>query len=135
MIPEDLSPLAASAFARSFAVLWGAGDAEGLAALFLPDGECLTVTGQEALGREAVAKALAADLTGLLRGTRLVTGRSRVRNLPGGLLLSQRYVMSGLTDAAGQDIGRHGLVLSAVLHPSLDGLRALSAVMVPLEMA
>lgn len=134
MKPEDLSPLAAAEFARRFAALWGAADAAGLAALFLPDGECLTVTGAEAIGREAVAEAMADDLGGLLRGSRLVTGKTRVRNLPGGLLLSQRYVMTGLVDAQGQDLGRHGLVMSAVLAPSLEGLRALSVVLVPLEL-
>lgn len=134
MSPEDLGPLAATEFARRFAALWGAADAAALAGLFLPDGECLTVTGREALGREAVAEALAGDLTGLLRGSRLVTGKTRVRNLQGGLLLSQRYMMTGLVDAQGQDLGRHGLVMSAVLAPSLEGLRALSVVLVPLEL-
>lgn len=134
MIPEDLSPLAAAGFARSFAALWGRGEAAGLAELFQPDGECLTVGGTEAMGREAVAQALAGDLDGFLRGSRLVTGRTRVRNLTGGLLLSQRYVMSGLVDADGQDLGRHGLAMSAVLQPSLEGLRALSVVLVPLEL-
>lgn len=133
MIAEDLSPLAAAEFARRFAALWGTADSAGLAALFLPDGECLTVTGSEAIGRAAVAEALAGDLDGLLRGARLVTGKTRVRNLPGGLLLSQRYVMTGLVDARGQDLGRHGLMMSAVLVPSLEGLRALSVVLVPLD--
>jgi uncharacterized protein (TIGR02246 family) len=134
MKPEDLSPPAAAAFARSFAALWGAGDAAGLATLFLPHGECLTVTGAEAIGREAVQTALQDDLDGMLHGSRLVTGRTRVRNLTDGLLLSQRYVMTGLVDQDGQDVGRHGLMMSAVLHPSLDGLRALSIVLVPLDL-
>ncbi|QYZ68482.1 SgcJ/EcaC family oxidoreductase [Neotabrizicola shimadae] len=134
MIPEDLSPLAAAAFARNFAALWGAGDSAGLATLFLPDGECLTVTGAEALGRDAVEAALAADLDGMLRGSRLVTGRTRVRNLNNELLLQQRYVLSGLVDQDGQDLGRHGLAMSALLIPSLEGLRALSVVLVPLEL-
>lgn len=103
-------------FARAFAAGFGARDAEALAALCAPDAEMLTLTGAWCEGRDQIGSVLAAELAGAFARARLVTGKGRLRPIAAGVeLLHQRYVLSGLVDAAGNDAGRIGAMLSAVL--------------------
>jgi hypothetical protein len=48
-------------------------------------------------------------------------------------VLHQRFVLSGLVDVAGQDMGRIGAVLIAVLTPTPEGWQAVSAQFSALE--
>ncbi|WP_343082218.1 SgcJ/EcaC family oxidoreductase [Ostreiculturibacter nitratireducens] len=109
-------------FARAFAEAWSARDAEAIAALFAPDGDFLTLTGAWAEGREAIARTLAAEFKGAFARTKLVTGRMKLRPLgPHAAVAMQRFVLSGLLDAQGRDVGRHGAVLTATLLAGKDG--------------
>lgn len=117
--PED--------FARAFAALWGARDADGLAALAVEDGDMLTLSGAACEGRAEIAGVLAAEFTGTFARSRLVTGKGRLRPLgPGAGVLHQRFVLSGLVDEQGRDMGRIGALLTAVLIATQEGWKAVS---------
>ncbi|HEX9859027.1 MAG TPA: SgcJ/EcaC family oxidoreductase [Paracoccaceae bacterium] len=117
--PED--------FTRSFAALWGARDAEALAVLTAEDAEMLTLTGVWCEGRGTIATALKAELAGAFARSRLVTGKSRLRVLgPGAAVLHQRFVLSGVIDDQGRDIGRLGAMLTAVLVARAEGWQAVT---------
>lgn len=110
------------AFPRAFSDAWAARDAKALAELFAPDGDFLTLTGAWAEGREAIARALAAEFKGAFARTKLVTGRAKLRPLgPHAAMVMQRFVLSGLLDSEGRDAGRHGAVLSATLVAGTEG--------------
>jgi uncharacterized protein (TIGR02246 family) len=109
-------------FIRAFVAAWSARDADGLAALCAPDAEALTLTGLWCNGRHEIAAALRQELAGAFAQSRLVSGRLQLRPLgPGAAILSQRFVVTGLVDAAGQDVGRLGTVLTAVLIARAEG--------------
>jgi uncharacterized protein (TIGR02246 family) len=118
---------------RAFATAWGAGDGAALAALMAPDIAMLGLTGGWAEGRAAVLKMLAAERAGVMARARLVTGRARLRVLGGVVLVQQRFVLSGLTDAAGQDLPRMSVHLTAVLVPAGEGWQAESLTFAPAE--
>lgn len=103
-------------FTRAFAARWSARDAAGVAALCAPDAEMLTLTGAWAESAATIETTLAAEFAGLLSRARLVTGKAKLRMLgPGACVLHQRYVLSGLTDATGADLGRLSALMMAVL--------------------
>lgn len=114
--PED--------WARAFATAWGAGNATALTALMTPEAAMLGLTGGWAEGRDAVLKMLAAERAGVMVRARLVTGRARLRPLGPVVLLHQRFVLSGLVDAGGQEMPRISLHLTAVLTPAEPGWQA-----------
>lgn len=117
--PED--------FIRNFTALWGQRDTVALAALAVVDAEMMTLTGVWCEGRPAIETALAAEFAGSFSRSRLVTGKTRLRALgPGAAVLHQRFVLSGLTDEAGRDMGRLGAVLSAVLTARTEGWQAVT---------
>lgn len=121
-------------FPRSFANLWGARDAEGLAALLVEDAEMLSLTGGWAEGRKAIIALLKAELSGTFSRSRLVTGKTRLRALgPGAAVLHQRFVLSGLIDAEGHDLGRIGAMLIAVLTARDSGWKAVSVQFTAIE--
>ncbi|PZQ96873.1 MAG: DUF4440 domain-containing protein [Cereibacter sphaeroides] len=112
-------------FSRAFVVGWGRRDAAALAALCAEDAEMLTITGLWCEGRARIAEVLETELTGTFAQSRLVTGKGRLRPLgPGGAMVSQRFVLSGLIDAEGRDAGRVAAMLSAVLLARADGWQA-----------
>lgn len=114
-------------FPRAFATLWGARDAEGLAALAVEDADMLTLSGGVCEGRAEIVATLAGEFAGVFARSRLVTGKARLRPLgPGAGVLQQRFVLSGLVDADGRDMGRIGAVLTAVLIATTDGWKAVS---------
>lgn len=114
-------------FARRFASLWSARDADGLAALAAEDADMLTLTGLWCEGRNAIAEALTAEMAGLFSRSRLVTGKAKLRPLgPGAAVLHQRFVLSGLVDAEGRDLGRIGALLTATLIAKADGWQAVA---------
>ena len=122
---------APEAFPRAFAGLWTAQDAKGLADLFAPDGDFLTLTGDWAEGREAIARALKGEFAGAFARAKLVTGRVKLRALgPHVAVVMQRFVLSGLRHADGSDAGRVGAVLSATLVVAGDGWQVASASLV-----
>lgn len=109
-------PLTAEAFPRAFAALWGARDAEGLADLMAEDGTALTLTGGWGEGRRAVAMLFNAEMKGTFSRSRLVTGKAAYRAIgTQTVILHQRFVLSGLVDETGGDLGRVGAMLTAVL--------------------
>lgn len=115
-------------FGRSFAAFWGAADPEALAGLMAEDADLISLTGQWAEGREAIRAALEQEFQGQLAGSRLVSGKARLRALgPDAALLSQRFVMVGLVDEGGQDLGRFNTALTVVLQQGAEGWRAISA--------
>jgi uncharacterized protein (TIGR02246 family) len=112
-------------FPRSFVQGWGARDAAALAVLCADDAEMLTITGLWCEGRARIEEVLAAELAGAFVQSRLVTGKGRLRPLgPGAVVLTQRFVLSGVLDEAGRDSGRIGAMLSAVLLARAEGWQA-----------
>ena len=119
MTPEELPKLFATAF--------NAGDAGGLASWLVADADVVTLTGGVAEGAEEARAIFAAEFAGLFRGARLVTGKTRLRALgPGAAILTQRYVIAGARDEAGQEMARIGCQLTAMLIQTRDGWRAVN---------
>lgn len=117
--PEDFSAV--------FTAAWLRRDAAALANLAAEDADMLTLSGLWCEGRAAIESALASELAGTFAQARLVTGRTRLRPLgPGAAVLSQRFVLSGLVDVEGRNIGHLGAVLSAVLVARADGWQAMT---------
>lgn len=103
-------------FPRAFANAWSARDVEAIADLFAEDADFLTLTGRWAEGRKAIAETLAGEMAGAFSRAKLVTGRTKQREIaPGAQQVMQRYVLSGIVNADGSDAGRVGAILSAVL--------------------
>lgn len=117
----------AEEFPRVFAKYWGARDAAALAGLMAEDADMLSLTGGWAEGRKAIEALLTEELLGGFSHSRLVTGKTRLRVLgPGAAVLQQRFVLSGLVDLAGRDIGRTGAILIAVLVARAGGWHAIT---------
>ena len=114
-------------FPRAFTDAWSARDAAAMAALFAEDADLLSLTGHWAEGRKAIAETLRGEMAGAFARAKLVTGRSKIRKLtPWVVLVMQRYVLSGILNADGSDVGRVGAILSAVLVED-DGVWRVSA--------
>lgn len=121
------APTSAEEFPRVFAASWAARDATALAALMADDAYMLSLTGGWAEGRNAIAELLTSELAGAFSRSRLVSGKTRLRPLgPGAAVLHQRYVLSGLIDDRGNDMGRVGAMLIAVLTARSSGWLAIS---------
>jgi len=119
--------MSAEDFARSFAAGWIARDAAALAALMTEDADMLSLTGAWSEGRGAITATLRGELQGLFARARLVTGRSKLRMLgTDRAVLHQRFVLSGLRGPEGQDMGRVGALLIAVLEQRPEGWRAVA---------
>ncbi len=115
-------------FSRAFSLAWGSRDVATLAAMFAEDADLLTLTGAWAEGRKAIADVLAGELAGAFARAKLVTGRTKLRELgTGGAVLMQRFVLSGIRHADGSDAGRVGAVLNAVMVAGEDGWEVVSA--------
>jgi uncharacterized protein (TIGR02246 family) len=122
-----MTPATAEDFPRAFALAWGARDPAALAALMADDADMLGLTGALAEGRAEITALLRDELAGAFSQSRLVTGKMRLRALgPGAAVLQQRFVLSGLVDAQGRDLGRTGAVLIAVLVARAGGWQAIS---------
>ncbi len=118
--PEDLP--------RAFAHTWGARDALTLAEMFAPDAEFLSLTGGSAEGRAEIADLLAGELAGAFARARLVTGRTRIRPIaPEVVVLSQRFVLSGIVNVDGTDAGRIGTIFCATLVHTVEGWQIVTA--------
>lgn len=123
--PED--------FVARFGAAFAARDAAAIAGLCAEDAGGLSLTGGWAEGRAELERLWAADFVGALAQSRLVTGKGRLQRLTGGVaLVQQRFVLSGITDAAGRDAGRLGAMLSAVLTEGAAGWLAQSLILAPL---
>ncbi|MGV8985288.1 MAG: DUF4440 domain-containing protein [Cypionkella sp.] len=119
MTPEE--------FAKQFASAFGRHDAAGLAGLLAADVDVLTLTGAAISGTKAAEAAFSAEFAGIFAGSRLVTGKLRLRDLgPQVCILTQRFVVSGARDQAGQEVARFGALLSAVLVVEAEDWRAVS---------
>lgn len=122
-----MTPTTAEEFPRAFALAWGARDAAILAGLMAEDADFLSLTGGWAEGRRAVEALLAGEFAGAFSQSRLVTGKTKLRALgPGAAVLHQRFVLSGLVDETGRDMGRTGAMLIAVLVARAGGWQATS---------
>lgn len=127
-------PQTPEAFIRAFGAAWGARDVDALTGLMTEDADFLGLTGGLAEGRKATRALLEAELAGTFARSRLVTGKTRLRGLgDGAVVVHQRFVLSGLIDAGGQDMGRIGAVLIAVLVTDGQGWQAVSAQFTGLE--
>lgn len=113
---------------RAFAHGWGAHDPLALAGLFAEDSEFLSLTGGLAEGRTEIAELLAGELAGAFARARLVTGRMRMRPVGAeAVVVSQRFVLSGILNADGTDAGRIGALLCATLGRQPSGWQIVSA--------
>jgi uncharacterized protein (TIGR02246 family) len=122
-----MTPATAEEFPRAFAKAWGARDTVGLAALLAEDADMLSLTGGWAEGRRDIETLLRDELSGIFSQSRLVTGKTRLRPLgPGAAVLQQRFVLSGLVDAEGRDLGRTSAILIAVLVARSGGWQAIT---------
>lgn len=123
--PED--------FPRRFAAAFSACDGAAIAALCTQDVSALTLTGAWVEGRAEVEATWTADLDGPLAGARLVTGRTRLDPVAeGAVMLHQRFVLCGATDAGGADLGRLGVILAALLLREGAEWKAQSLILAPL---
>jgi ketosteroid isomerase-like protein len=123
--PEDFVP--------RFGAAYAARDAAAMARLCAEDAGGLSLTGGWADGRVELERLWAADFAGALAQSRLVTGKGRLQHLAGAVVLvQQRFVLSGITDAAGRDAGRLGVMLSAVLTKGDRGWCGQSLILAPL---
>lgn len=119
MTPED--------FARNFALLWSRRDAAGLAGMMAEDADMLGLTGTWSEGRAAIEAMLEAEFSGVFSRARLVTGRAKSRSLGTDVaVVHQRFVLSGLVDAQGADMGRLGTLMVATLALSATGWQAVA---------
>lgn len=119
---------APESFARAFSTAWLARDVRALAGLFAEDADFLTLTGDWAEGRQAIARTLTGELKGAFSRARLVTGRAKLRPLgPDAAVVHQRFVLSGVLNADGTDAGRISTILMAVLVRGAAGWGAVSA--------
>jgi len=113
---------------RAFSAAWGARDVAALAGLFAEDADFVSLTGGVAEGRDAIARLLATELGGGLQHSRLVTGRLKLRPLgPHAAIVMQRFVISGVIDASGADLGRIVALLVATLCPAGQGWQVVAA--------
>ncbi len=118
MTPESFAKLFASAFGRQ--------DAAGMAELLAEDADVLTLTGAILSGAKAAEAAFAGEFAGIFAASRLVTGKVKLRDLGAGVaIVSQRFVVSGAREEAGQDLPRFGALLTAVVTAE-TGWRAVS---------
>jgi len=121
-------------FPRAFAAAWGKRDAGALAALIVEDGDMLSLTGGHAEGRAEIEALFQAELAGAFSQSRLVTGRTKLRALgAGAAVLVQRFVLSGLVDGAGADLGRIGALIVATLVEGPEGWQAVTLQISALE--
>lgn len=121
-------------FPRAFAAAWGKRDAGALAALMAGDGDLLSLTGGHAEGRAEIEALFQAELAGAFSQSRLVTGRLKLRALgDGAAVLVQRFVLSGLVDDAGRDMGRVGALMVATLADGPEGWQAVALQFTALE--
>ena len=103
-------------FAKLFARAFGRQDAAGIAALLADDCDVLTLTGAILAGAKDAEAAFAGEFAGIFAASRLVTGKVKLRNLgPEVVIFTQRFVVSGTRDEAGQDLPRFGALLTAVV--------------------
>jgi hypothetical protein len=117
--PED--------FPRLFASLWTARDAAALTLLLSEDADLLSLTGRWCEGHKVIQSTLAAEFAGTFRAARLVTGKAKLRPIgPGAAVLHQRFVLSGLCDDLGRDLGRVAALMTAVLIARTGGWLAVS---------
>lgn len=121
-------------FARSFAAAWVAGDSDTLEAALTDEATMLTLTGLWCEGRAAILAAMRAERAGTLSRARLVGGRAACRDLaPGVAMVAQRMVVSGLSDAGGQDLGRIAAMLTATLTRGPQGWQAQAVTFAPVS--
>ena len=114
-------------FARAYAAAFGAQDAAALAAMLAEEAGVVSLTGGVAESRAEAEALFAAEFAGTLARARLVTGKARLMPIgPGGAVLHQRFVVTGVTDEAGQDLPRLGAMLCVVLLARAEGWQALS---------
>ena len=91
MTPED--------FPRLFAAAFAALDASQMAAIFQPDATFGSLTGLWVETPEEILAGFEAEMTGVFKSARLVTGKGTLRDLsPEATLLRQRYTVSGAQD-------------------------------------
>ncbi|MFC2968650.1 YybH family protein [Acidimangrovimonas pyrenivorans] len=115
-------------FARAFSSAWLARDVAELVGLFAEDADFLTLTGDWAEGRQAIARTVTGELKGAFARARLVTGRAKLRPLgPEAAVVHQRFVLSGVLNPDGSDAGRIATILMAVLQRTPAGWQAVSA--------
>ncbi|QYK43595.1 MAG: DUF4440 domain-containing protein [Paracoccaceae bacterium] len=93
-----------------------AGDADLLAAVLATSAGMLTLSGQWCEGRDAIFAAMRAERRGALARARVVGGRATCRAPAEHLrIVAQRFVISGLCDAGGQEMPRQAAMLTATL--------------------
>lgn len=114
-------------FPKAFANAFGRQDAAGLADLLSADAEVLTLTGAAVTGVKAAEAAFAAEFAGTFAVSRLVTGKTRLRDLGDQVtIVSQRFVVSGARDADKAELPRIGALLTAVLVVEAGAWRAVN---------
>lgn len=88
---------------RQYEVAFNAGDVDGLAAVYAPDGTHTFVFGNTARGRSEIASAFSAMLAGPAKGSRLAITVPRVRALSADVAVEESsFSMTGIADAAGK---------------------------------
>ena len=97
-----------------------------MAALLAEDADVLTLTGAMLSGAKEAEAAFAGEFSGIFAASRLVTGKVKIRDLGAEVsIVTQRFVVSGARDEAGQEMPRFGALLTAVVTVQ-TGWRAVS---------
>jgi len=119
MTPEE--------FPKAFAAAFATQDWAALRALLVADAQVVTLTGGSADDAVQAGKLFEQEFAGIFAAVRLVTGRTRVRELgPGLSIVHQRFVVMGARDETGRDLPRFGAAVTAVMLETAQGWLAVS---------
>ena len=109
-------------FPRRFAAALSTQNTDDLMAMFQPDATLGSLTGLWAETPEDIRAAFDAELAGICKSARLVTGKGTLRDFTANAtLLRQRYMISGAQSEPGAELPRFGAILIAVLENGPDG--------------
>ena len=119
MTPDEFPKVFAAAFATQ--------DCSALRALLVADAQVVTLTGAVADDAAQAGKVFEQEFSGIFAAAKLVTGRTRMRELgPGLTIVQQRYVVMGAKDDAGAALPRFAAAVTAVLLETAQGWLAVN---------
>jgi uncharacterized protein (TIGR02246 family) len=116
------------ALTTAFSTAWAAHDPEGLAGLWVPDGDLVNPMGQTARGRVELAKLFREEHTSYMKGTALNVKVTATRVLgPGLALVDCDAHLTGVKTPDGKAMPPFKHLVVAVVTKSAEGWRFVSA--------
>ena len=124
-----------SAQTDAFAAAWGSGDAAGLAALFIEEGDTVGPDGVRFQGREAVQGRYEDLLGGMYQGTTVSISQTSVSfPSPDVAVINGTYEIMGMKTGDGEDMAIKGLYMNVAVKQGGEWKIHCSRPMVPLPM-